>query len=183
LFTISARLGRAKNFSAKCCGAVTKLDKDELAPGESGVLKVQYTSSRSASKISKKLYVNSNDKETPRATLNIKAETILKVTWKPRSLRMLLKDENAGCPEITLSSVDNKPFSISSFSATGDSLTAEFDSSIQATKFVLQPRADMEKLQKRATGLIKIGLVFSEPDAESETVTIIRDLLSVHRCS
>ena len=162
----------------KCCGAVTELDKEQLAPGESGVLKVQYTSSRMAAKINKKLYVNSNDKETPRATLNIKAETVLRVDYEPKRLSLLLKDENAGCPEITLTSVDNKPFSISSFSATSDSLKADFDSSVQATKFVLQPRADMEKLQKRATGLINIGLAYPEPDAEAETVTITFRALS-----
>jgi hypothetical protein len=162
----------------KCCGAVTKLDKEQLAPGESGVLEVTYTSGRMAGRMSKRLYVNSTDKEMPRAALTIKAETVLKVTYEPKSLKLLLKDENAGCPEITLSSVDNKPFSISSFSTTGGSLIAEFDSSVQATKFVLQPKADMEKLQKRATGLIKIGLVYPGPDAESETVTIVFRALS-----
>jgi len=162
----------------KCCGIVTQLDKTEYTPGESGVLKVTYTSSRIASKINKKLYVNSNDTENPRVMLTIQAETVLRVDYKPKRIKLLLKDENAGCPEITLSSVDNKPFSISSFSATGGSLTAEFDSSVRATKFVLQPRADMEKLQKRAIGLIKIGLVYPEPDAESETVTITFRALS-----
>jgi hypothetical protein len=157
----------------KCCGAVTELDKNELAPGESGVLKVQYTSSRTAGKINKKLYVNSNDKVNPRAMLTIQAETVLRVDYEPKRIKLLLKDENAGCPEITLNSVDNKSFSITSFNATSGSLTAEFDSSVQAKKFVLQPKADMEKLQKRATGLINIGLAFSEPGVEAETVTII----------
>jgi len=162
----------------KCCGAVTKLDKEQLAPGESGVLSVQYTSSRVANKMMKRLYVNSNDKEMPRATLTIKAETVLRVDYEPKRIKLLLKDENAGCPEITLKSVDDRPFSITSFSATGGSLTAEVDSSVKATKFVLKPKADMEKLQKRAIGLIKIGLAFSEPNAESETVTIIFQALS-----
>ena len=162
----------------KCCGAVTELDKEQLAPGESGVLKVQYTSSRTATKINKKLYINSNDKANPRAMLTIQAETVLRVDYEPKRIKLLLKDENAGCPEITLSSVDNKSFSITSFNATGGSLTAEFDSSVRATKFVLQPTADMEKLQKRTTGLINIGLAFSEPSAEAETVTIIFQALS-----
>ena len=57
-------------------------------------------------------------------------------------------------------------------------MRADFDSSIQATKFVLQPKADMEKLQKRASGLINIDLAFPEPDTEAEKVTITFRALS-----
>ena len=162
----------------KCCGAVTKLDKDELSPGESGVLNVQYTSSRMANKMMKRLYVNSNDKATPRATLTITAETVLKVTYEPKSLKLMLKDENAGCPPITIKSVDGKPFSITGFQATGDSLTADFDSSVQATQFVLESKADMEKLRKSRSGRINISLAYSQPDTPPETLTIIFQALS-----
>jgi hypothetical protein len=157
----------------KCCGAVTKLDKDELAPGESGVLNVQYTSSRTANKMMKRLYVNSNDKQTPRATLTIKAETVLMVDYQPKSIKFLLKEEDVSCPKITLTSNDNRPFSIKQFQATNDALTAEFDSSVQATKFVLEPKVDMEKMRNRSTGRINISVAFPEPDAASETVMIV----------
>jgi hypothetical protein len=43
---------------------------------------------------------------------------------------------------------------------------------------VLKSKADMEKLQKRTSGLINISLAFSEPDEEPETVTIIFQALS-----
>lgn len=162
----------------KCCGAVTKLDKEQLAPGESGTLKVQYTSSRMANKIMKRLYVNSNDKETPRATLTIKAETVLRVDYEPKSLKFLLNEEDLNCPKITLTSNDNKPFSITQFQATNDTLTAEFDTSVQATKFVLEPKVDIEKLQNRSSGLINISLAYPEPEAASETVTIMFQALS-----
>ena len=98
----------------KCCGAVTKLDKQDLAPGESGVLSVQYTSGRMPGAMTKKLYVNSNDKTTPKASLTIRAETVLKVDYEPKSIKMLIKDGQVECPKITLSSTDNEPFSISS---------------------------------------------------------------------
>ena len=162
----------------KCCGAVTKLDKNELAPGESGVLQVQYTSSRTASKIMKRLYVNSNDKQTPRATLTIKAETVLMVDYEPKSIKFLLKEDDISCPKITLTSNDNRPFSIKQFQATNDALTAEFDSSVQATKFVLEPKVDMEKMRNRSTGRINISVAFPEPDAASETVMIMFQALS-----
>jgi hypothetical protein len=162
----------------KCCGAVTQLDKTEFAPGESGVLYVRYTSSRMATKMMKRLYVDSDDKAMPRAVLTIKAETVLKVAYEPRTIKLILNKENAGCPKITLTSTDNKPFSITSFAATNGALTADFDSSVKATQFVLQPNADIEKLKKRSNGRISIGIAFIGPDAKPETITIIFQALS-----
>jgi hypothetical protein len=160
----------------KCCGAVTQLDKEKLKPGETGTLKVRYTSSSMPNKITKRLYVSSNDKKMPKATLTIKAETVLKVDYEPKRIKLMLKDENAECTPITIESLDGEPFSIDSFQATNDALTADFDCLIKATKFVLEPRADIEKLQKRSTGVINIGLAFA--DSESETVRIIFQALS-----
>lgn len=162
----------------KCCGAVTKLDKNELAPGESGVLKVQYSSSRMATKITKHLYVNSNDSATPRTSLTIKAETVLKVEYEPRSLKLMLNKENAACPKITIRSTENKPFSVTSFTATNKALTADIDSSVEATEFVLEPKVDMEKLQNRKSGRISIGLSYPQPNTAPETVSIIFQALS-----
>ncbi len=156
----------------KCCGAVTKLDKQELAPGEAGFLQVQYTSSRMPGAMMKQLYVNSNDKATPRAALAIKAETVLRVDYEPKSIKLLLKDQNADCPKITLTSTDNRPFSVTSFQATGDSLTAEIDSVVQATEFILQPLADLAKLQKIRAGRISIGLAYPQANTPPETISI-----------
>jgi hypothetical protein len=122
------------------------------------------------------LYVNSNDKKTPKATLTIKAETVLKVDYEPKRFKLMLKDENAGCPPITIESVDGEPFSITSFQATSDALTADFDSSVKATKFELQPKADIEKLRKRSTGIVNIAMAFD--DGETETIRIIFQALS-----
>ena len=162
----------------KCCGAVIKLDKKQLAPGESGALQVQYTSGRTAGAMSKKLYVNSNDKATPRAELTIKAETVLKVACEPQNLKLIINEENAACPKITLTSTDNQLFSISSFKATDDCMTAEIDSSVEAKQFVLQPKVDIEKLKNRKSGRINIGLVFSQSGTPPETLTIIFQALS-----
>lgn len=162
----------------KCCGAAIELSKDELAPGESGTLDVQYTSGITAGEMTKRLYVNSNDKATPKTTLTIKAETVLKVTSEPRSLKLLLKDENAGCPKITLRSTENQPFSITSFKATSDCLTAEIDPNVKATEFVLEPKVDMEKLRKTRAGRINIGAAFSKENEPAETITIVFQALS-----
>jgi len=70
----------------------------------------------------------------------------------------LLKGENASCPEITLSSLDNKPFAIQQFKSTGNCITADYDPSVKATKFVLQPKVNMEKLRKGLNGNVAISL-------------------------
>jgi Protein of unknown function (DUF1573) len=162
----------------KCCGATTELDKNEYAPGESGVLHVVYMSSRLAGTMTKRLYVDSNDKETPRAMLTIKAEIVLKVTYEPRSLRLMLNKENAGCPNITLTSTENKPFSISSFKATNNCLTAQIDPNAKATKFVLEPKANMEKLEKSRVGRISIGLAYPQPGTPPGTISIFFQAMS-----
>ncbi len=70
----------------------------------------------------------------------------------------MLKGENAGCPEINLSSRDNRQFSITSFKSTGDSITAEFDPTVKSTRFVLKPVVDQEKLKKGLRGQVEIAL-------------------------
>ncbi|UCC99081.1 MAG: DUF1573 domain-containing protein [Phycisphaerales bacterium] len=162
----------------KCCGAVTKLDKENIAPGESGVLQVTYTSSRTAGAMTKRLYVSSNDETAPRAMLTIKAKTVLRVNYEPKSLKLLLKDENAACPKITLTSTDNQPFSITRFQSTGNAIMADFDSAVEATRFILEPKVNMEKVRKGRVGRINIGLVYSEPDTQPGTVSIMYQILS-----
>jgi hypothetical protein len=43
----------------------------------------------------KRLYVNSNDRATPRITLTIQAKIELKVAWEPKRLELSLKAEAA----------------------------------------------------------------------------------------
>jgi len=149
----------------KCCGIVTKLSKKEYAPGKSGTLTVEYRSSPRPGTMTRRLHVHSNDKENPKMTLTIKAQVIITIDYEPKKIRLLLKDENAGCPEITITSLDKKPFSIKAFKSTGDCITADINSSAQDTKFVLRPKVDIEKLQKSLNGLVEISLThpnFSE---------------------
>ncbi|MHC4745415.1 MAG: hypothetical protein ACYS8Z_26170, partial [Planctomycetota bacterium] len=92
----------------------------------------------------------------------IKARVVPKVAYKPQRLKLALRKENAGCDDITLTALDEKPFSITSFQSTGGSITADLDPSAEATKFVLQPKVDLERLQKRSSGFISIGLTHPE---------------------
>ncbi|MFC1792526.1 DUF1573 domain-containing protein [Planctomycetota bacterium] len=157
----------------KCCGVVAKLDKEEIPPGESGVLKVEYRSGQRAGTMSKKLYVSSNDQINPMVALAIKAKIVPKVAYQPQRMKLLLKGENAGCPEIILTSLDNQPFSINGFKSTGNGISADIDSCVEATKFVLQPKVDLEKLQSRSSGSISINLTHPQ----CETVSIYYSVL------
>ncbi|MFH1884786.1 MAG: DUF1573 domain-containing protein [Planctomycetota bacterium] len=157
----------------KCCGVVTKLDKTEYAPGESGVLKAEYRTSQRPGLDRKTLYVKSNDKTKARIALTLKAEVVSKITCAPKRLKLFLGEDNAGCPKIVLSSLDNQPFMITGFKSTADCITADVDSSVEATKFILEPKIDMEKLNNNLKGHIDISLTHQE----EKTAEILVDVL------
>ncbi len=159
---------------APCGCTVTKLAKKEYAPGESGVLNVVYRSSSGSGQATKHIYVYSNDKAKPKVTLSLKAKVVMKVTHEPERLNLFLKGENAGCPAITLTSRDKRPFSITSFKSTGDAITADFDPSVKAEKFVLKPKLDMEKLQRALRGQVAIELTHPQ----CKKISIIYDALA-----
>jgi hypothetical protein len=150
---------------SKTCGCTPyTLAKKDYVPGESGVLKVKYNAASQHGPIRKRLYVSSNDKSNPKIALTIKAKIKPKISYRPKMLNLLLSRENAGCPEITLASLDGKPFSIKQFKSTADCITADYDSSIKATRFVLQPKVNMEKLRKGLNGRVDIRLTHPESD-------------------
>jgi hypothetical protein len=149
-----------------CCGVTTKLDKMQYAPNESGTINVEYNATTVAGVMNRQFYVLSNDKATPRAPLTIKAKIVPKISFEPqRGLRFLLKDEQFNCPDITITSLDGKLFAIKDFKSTGDCITVDFDPSEQATKFILRPKINMEKLRASPSGIISISLTHPEGDS------------------
>ncbi len=151
----------------KCCGVVATLDKNkkDYAPGESGAVNVEWRSGSQAINFMRKLVIHSNDKANPATNLTIKAKIVLHVAWEPKRLRLVLDEDNAGCPKITVRSLDNRPFSITGFKSTGDCITADFDPSVEATKFVLEPKVNTEKLDKNIKGNVTIGLTHPDGNA------------------
>jgi hypothetical protein len=150
---------------SKSCGCTPyTLAKEEYKPGEKGTLKVEYNANRQAGSVRKTLFVSSNDEANPRVELAIKAQVVLKIDYQPKKLDLLLNKENAGCPAITIKSLDGKPFSIKQFKATGRSksaenvITADYNSTVEAAEFVLQPKVDVEKLRQELSGRIEITL-------------------------
>ena len=148
----------------KCtCGCtVVRLIKKEYAPGESGALKIMYSVGSRPGPARKTCSVPSNDTKKRTVTLTVKVRIAMKVEHQPERLNLLLNKENAGCPEITLTSRDNQPFAVTRFKSTGDSITADFDPSVKATKFVLKPKVDIEKLRKGLRGRVEIDLTHPE---------------------
>lgn len=167
----------------RCCGVVAELvnNKKEYSPGENGIVKVEYHSGVRATTLSRQIYVISNDKENPNVELTIKAKIVPKVAFEPQRLQILLKGENAVCPEITLTSLDDQPFSIISFRSTRECITADIDFSMEATKFAIQPKVDFEKLQGASTGLINISLTHPQCDRVSISFSVLPNVTSQPR--
>jgi hypothetical protein len=117
--------------------------------------------------------VASNDNARPKVSLTIKASIVLWVNPEPDELSLLLKGEKAGCPNITLSSIDGQPFTVRSVTAPGDWLTVEFDPNVQIVKLVLEPKVDMEKLEKHGHGFIKISVVHPKCDTIRIPYTVL----------
>ncbi len=147
---------------SQCCGVVTKMEKDEYAPGESGTLKVTYNAPAVTGRQMRQLVVHSNDKINPGVRLTIRAEIVAKIACDPNKLKLSLDEENAGCGKLTIKSLDNQPFAIKGIRSTGNCITADFDPTVKATKFVLDLKVDMEALEKNQKGSIDFNLTHPE---------------------
>lgn len=148
-----------------CCGVTTKgvAVGQEYAPGQSGTLEFEYHALTMPNPaVTRILYLQTNDPACKISTLTIKAAIVRRVDYKPEVLKLVLRRENGGCPDITLTSLDRRPFSITGFEATANSIAAEFDPRAKATEFVLKPKADLAKLEQNMRGRISINLTHPE---------------------
>jgi hypothetical protein len=153
----------------KTCGCtVPELEKNEYAPGEGGILKVQYHADSGAGARTRQMYVFSNDKEHPRVELILKAMITKNVICEPAQLDYTLKGKNAGLAELTIRSLDDQPFEITGFKATSDAVAVNFTPGQKAAKFVLQTRIDTQKLAPSSNGRIEINVTY--PDVGTVTV-------------
>jgi len=118
-------------------------------------------------------YLITNDPDQSTVTLTIQANVVRMVEYEPQRLRLFLRQENAGCPDITLKSVDGQHFSITSFRSTANTITAEFDPGVEATEFILKPKVDLEKLQRNPKGTVSIDLTHPK----GKNVRLLYDLL------
>jgi hypothetical protein len=153
-----------KKIGSTCGCTVPSLSKEDYLPGESGTITVTYNAGRRDGESSKHLYVYSNDKENEKVTLTIKGKIIEKLSHEPKRLSLALNKENAGCPDITIESKDDEKFAITRVVASGEAMTVEYDPSVKATKFVVTPKVDMDKISKQTSGTLIIYLTHSVID-------------------
>jgi hypothetical protein len=148
------------------CGCtIFTLDKKEYEPGESGVLKIKFHAPIPAGATTKRIAVTSNAKAAPIVTLTLKATVVARVEHQPKTLNLLLKDEDTVLPKVTLTSIDGRPFSVTSVKSTANAISADFDASVEATKFVLRLKVDKTQLQRVANGVVEISLTHPEAKA------------------
>ncbi len=147
-----------------CCGVKARGVKNgqEYAPGKGGVLELDCIFGSSPGNLRRTVHLYTNDPDQNVVALALKAKIVRRVDYKPQRLRLFLRQENGGCGEITLTSLDGRPFSITGFRSTANALAAEIDPAAQATEFVLKPKADMDKLKRNKRGQISIQLTHPE---------------------
>jgi len=150
------------NHVVTCCGVSAKSNKKLYWPGESGTVKIDYRPRKSLGSETKSLQVQSNDKENPEVELTVKAEIVAKVACEPKSFKLFFEGENTICPKITINSLDNQPFSITSFKSTLNCITADIDSSVNSTELVLEPKVNAENVRENMRGYIHINLTHPE---------------------
>jgi len=153
-----------------CCGVQITIDQNKMKyePGESGIIKLKWRAGSYPTTFTRQYVVHSNDPVNPGVTLTITAKVVDKIACEPKRLRLVLDEENAGAQKITVRSLDNKPFSITNFTSSGDCITTDIDPSVEAVKFVLDLKVDSQKLQKNLKGRITLGT--SHPEGKSAIV-------------
>ncbi len=155
---------------SKTCGCtVINMKKKVYQPGEKGTLEVKYTAGVSPGPVTRKVYVYSSDEKTSKIKLIIKAQIAIKVEYEPKKIELAFKNgQEPKCPPITLKSIDGKEFAVTSFSATSQAMTLEFDPTEKKTGFTLSPKINGDNLEKGMRGLITLKM--SHPEAKYITI-------------
>lgn len=148
---------RIERFHTPCGCTIPELKKREYAPDEEGAITVRYNAPAGAVTDVKPVYVYTNDPKNPQYELTIKARVVVNVEISPRDVTLLLDQENAGMPKLTVKSTDGKAFAITSVSATNDVIRTPFDRNQRATEFILEPIVDMKKVESVPAGLIQVN--------------------------
>lgn len=164
-----------------CCGVLTKGVKagQEYAPGQTGVLRLDYRATMLAGSMQRSLFIRSNDPVHSVVTLMIKATIALPVQCQPATMKLFREQDNAGAGDITLKSLDGRPFAVKAFRATDNTIKVDFDPRVEATEFVLKPIVDMDKIKRNLRGGISIDLTHPE----CQNVRLLFDVLPEYSVS
>lgn len=140
------------------CSVPDKLTKMDYNTDESGVVDVTFHAPAYPGPVTKHLYIVSNDTANPRSELTIKGNVVVKVIVDPNKIELAINKENGGMPKLKIKGVDNIPFAITGFSATGQIATLDFDPKDKKTEHILNPKVDINKIQEITTGIIQIKI-------------------------
>lgn len=153
---------------APCSCTIPNLKKKEYKPGEEGEINVKFDAPKTASKISKYLYIYSNDANTPKYELKIQGNVVLKVAADPEFMTLNLGKENAGAAPITLTSKDGKKFAVTSVTVAKNVAKFDIDKDKKAKSITITPEFDLEKLKDNLNGVFTINL--THPDCKNVIV-------------
>ena len=165
---------KVERIQSTCGCTVPKLEKKTYLRGESGTINVTFRPGQRSGKITKHLYILSNDKDDPRAELTIKANVVKKISYEPGRFRLRLDEENAGVKEIKIESTDGRNFAISSIKIIPECMAIDYDPALEAKEFILHPVVDVNEIKDVRSGNINIKL--THPSQNS--ITIPFDLLA-----
>lgn len=167
-----------RRAEATCGCTAFKLDKKprhapgyptDYAPGETGTVYVEYLAPAGLEPVTHHIFVPSNDPNNRTIDLTVKSVTVIKVEVTPRVLNLAFDKPNAGCRQLALTSLDGQEFSIKQFTSPENCITADIDPGAIATRFVLKPKIDIEKLKLTPRGPIKIQI--THPDVNEVVVS------------
>lgn len=148
---------KIERIQSTCGCTVPELEKKEYQPGEEGIVKVSFHAPTAKTKTTKHLYIISNDPETPRSELTVKAEVVVKVEVSPEIMNLRLDEENAGAPNLVVKGLDDREFAIRGVTVSPQEvMKISFDRTKKATEFTLKPVVDKKKLNESNTGVIQI---------------------------
>lgn len=137
-----------------CKCTVPDLKKKEYSSGESGEITVEFHTPKYQGNTSQQIMVFSNDPNTPKAQLRIKAYVQTKVEASPEQLDLSLIAPNGGASPITLKSLDGEKFAVTKVESSGDVVSIDFDPNDVSEKHVFNPVINIDKLNKYLNGFI-----------------------------
>ena len=141
-----------------CKCTVPDLKKKEYAPGESGEITVQFHAPKYQGPTSQHVMVFSNDANTSRAELEIKAYVESQVQVTPDQMSLSLLAPNAGASEITIKSIDKEKFAITKVESPGNVVSIDFDPNNSSDTHVFKPVINIDNLHKYLDGYIVFTL-------------------------
>jgi hypothetical protein len=132
----------------KCCGAAVTLDKEQLAPGETGTLTAKYSVGKGTGVFTRAISFSTNDPQKQQMNFTIKGEVTQTLQWSPDTLELASYGKDIKSPEITIKSLNDTPFAIKSFNSTKDCFKADYDPNSKAKEFVLKPAVNADKVKR-----------------------------------